>query len=57
MKLTYGEIASMYYYAQKYPKADVFNIEQTSTGIGTMTHIQVQNHPETKTNVTDYTAW
>lgn len=57
MKLTYDEIASMYYYAQKYPEADVFSIEQTSNGIGTITHIQVHDHPETKMNVTDYTAW
>lgn len=58
MKLTAREVANLNQYVSFHPLAIVFEIIQgRSSGIGLTTYVQVENQPETKTDITDYSVW
>lgn len=58
MKLTAREVVNLYQYVDYSPLESSFEvIQEQSSGIGTITYVQVEGKPETRVDITDYLIW
>ena len=58
MKLNTNEVCNLYEYITYNPIDTNFElIQEQSSGIGTITYVQVEGKPETRTDITDYSVW
>ena len=58
MKLNTNEVCNLYeYITYNLIDTNFELIQEQSSGIGTITYVQVEGKPETRTDITDYSVW